>query len=125
MNAIKVHQKSDDINALALDMEQQEQPTPTPGECVVKILYSGVNPSDVIGVLGAFPRAKWPRYTGMDYAGIIIDGPAEMIGLEVWGTGGELGIRRNGSHAAYLVIPAAAVSVKPAKPAGTAIQQAH
>jgi len=114
MNAIKVHKQSDDINALALDIESQEQPVPAPDECVIKVLYSGVNPSDVIGVLGAFPRAKWPRYTGRDYAGIVIDGPAEMIGLEVWGSGGELGIRRNGSHAAYLVIPAAAVSAKPA-----------
>jgi len=113
MKAVTVPHKSDDINALALQIVNQEQPTPAPGECVVKVLYSGVNPSDVGAALGAFPLAIWPRYPGRDYSGVIIDGPAELIGKEVWGTGGELGIRRNGSHAAYLVIPVAAVSLKP------------
>jgi NADPH:quinone reductase-like Zn-dependent oxidoreductase len=113
MKAIKVYHQSNDINALALQVEDQERPTPAAEECVVKVLYSGVNPSDVGATLGAFPHAKWPRYTGRDYAGVIIDGPAELVGKEVWGTGGELGIRRDGSHAAYLVIPVAAVSLKP------------
>lgn len=113
MKAIKVNSKSDDINALQMQIENINQPVAGKGECVVKVLYSGVNPSDVAAVLGKFPRAIWPRYTGRDFAGIIVDGPEETIGKEVWGTGGELGIRVNGSHAAYLIIPLQAISEKP------------
>ncbi len=113
MKAIKVISKSADINALEMQIESVSQPVAGKDECVVKVLYSGVNPSDVAAVLGKFPRAIWPRYTGRDFAGVIVDGPEEILGKEVWGTGGELGIRVNGSHAAYLVIPLLAVSEKP------------
>jgi len=114
MKAIKVNNVSNDINALDMHIEEIQQPIAGKDECVVKILYSGVNPSDVGAVLGKFPKATWPRYTGRDYAGVIVDGPQELLGKEVWGTGGELGIRTNGSHAAFLVIPVLAVSEKPA-----------
>ena len=112
MKAIKVNSKSDDINALEMQIENISQPVAGKGECVVKVLYSGVNPSDVAAVLGKFPRAVWPHYTGRDFAGTIVAGPEGTIGKEVWGTGGELGIRVNGSHAAYLVIPLLAISEK-------------
>jgi NADPH2:quinone reductase len=114
MKAIKVNSKSAHIDALEMNIEDIRQPAAADGQCVIKVLYSGVNPSDVGAVLGKFPKAVWPRYTGRDFAGIVVDGPEETLGKEVWGTGGELGIRVNGSHAAYLVIPVAAISEKPA-----------
>ncbi|MDB5006822.1 MAG: Quinone oxidoreductase [Mucilaginibacter sp.] len=113
MKAIKASRQSNHIDELVLEFEHQEQPLPGADECVVKVEYAGVNPSDVKAVLGAFPNAVWPRYTGRDFAGRVVDGPSELIGKEIWGTGGELGIRRNGSHAPYLIIPAKAFSEKP------------
>ena len=41
-------------------------------------------------------------------------GPADWLGAEVWGTGGDIGFTRDGSHAAYLRVPVAALSRKPA-----------
>ena len=60
------------------------------------------------------PHAVWPRTPGRDFAGVVVDGPADLLGREVWGSGGELGIRRDGAHAGYFVLDAAAVREKPA-----------
>jgi NADPH2:quinone reductase len=84
-----------------------------PSAAVVEIASAGVNPSDVKAVLGAMPHAVWPRTPGRDYAGIVRKGPVELIGKEVWGSGGELGIRRDGTHAKHLVIDPAHVREKP------------
>ena len=45
--------------------------------------------------------------------GIVIDGPAGMIGREVFGSSGDLGIRRDGTHATHLAVEADAVVEKP------------
>jgi NADPH:quinone reductase len=83
------------------------------GDAVIEIAAAGVNPSDVKAVLGAMPQAIWPRTPGRDYSGVVVDGPAELVGKEVWGSGGELGIRRDGTHARHLVIDASRVRTKP------------
>src|SRR5260370_17124488 len=57
--------------------------------------------------------AVFPRTPGRDYAGIVIDGPADTIGREVFGSSGDLGIRRDGTHATHLVVEADAVVEKP------------
>jgi NADPH2:quinone reductase len=112
-NAIHVIEHSADIHQLDLQIEKQQQPQPEQDECIVEVHYAGVNPSDVAAVLGYFPLATWPRITGRDFAGVVIDGPGDLVGKAVWGTGGDLGIRRDGSHAAYIRIPLSAVSEKP------------
>jgi NADPH:quinone reductase-like Zn-dependent oxidoreductase len=56
----------------------------------------------------------FPRTPGRDYAGVVIDGPPDMIGREVFGSSGDLGIRRDGTHATHLVVEADAVVTKPA-----------
>ena len=43
----------------------------------------------------------------------MVAGPSHWIGREVWGSGGDLGITRDGSHAAYLVLPEAALRERP------------
>jgi NADPH:quinone reductase len=83
------------------------------GSAVIEIAAAGVNPSDVKAVLGAMPHAMWPRTPGRDYSGVVVDGPADLVGKEVWGSGGELGIRRDGTHACHLVIDASQVRAKP------------
>jgi NADPH2:quinone reductase len=74
---------------------------------------AGVNPSDVKAALGAMPHAVWPRTPGRDYAGVVVDGPEHLLGKEVWGSGGELGISRDGTHAQYLLVDTAGVREKP------------
>src|SRR6516164_766671 len=83
------------------------------GNAVIEIAAAGVNPSDVKAVLGAMPHAIWPRTPGRDYSGAVVDGPAQLVGKEVWGSGGELGIRRDGTHARHLVIDASYIRAKP------------
>ena len=111
--AIRVTEKAADIDHLNLALENRPLAA-GPGQVVVEIAAAGVNPSDVKAVLGAMPHAVWPRTPGRDYAGIVVEGPAELVGQEVWGSGGELGIRRDGTHASHLVLDAAHVRVKPA-----------
>jgi NADPH:quinone reductase-like Zn-dependent oxidoreductase len=59
------------------------------------------------------PYAVFPRTPGRDYAGIVIDGPAGSIGREVFGSSGDLGIRRDGTHATHLAVEADAMVEKP------------
>lgn len=115
MTAVRVSQAGANIDALALTFAAQARPAAGPGQCVVEVHSAGVNPSDVKAALGAMPHAVWPRTPGRDYAGVVVDGPAHLLGQEVWGSGGELGIRRDGTHAQYLLLDEAAVRIKPAR----------
>ena len=114
MKAVRVTAPSANLDSLDLDISAQPMPDVGADECLVQVVSAGVNPSDVKAVLGAMPHAVWPRTPGREYAGVVLEGPAELAGKEVWGCGGELGIRRNGSHGHYLVVPASGVRAKPA-----------
>jgi NADPH:quinone reductase-like Zn-dependent oxidoreductase len=85
-----------------------------PDDVLVEIRAAAVNPSDVKAAIGMMPYAVFPRTPGRDYAGIVIDGPEAMMGAEVFGSSGDLGIRRDGTHATHLVVESAAVVIKPA-----------
>jgi NADPH2:quinone reductase len=54
-----------------------------------------------------------PRVPGRDYAGTVVRGPAEWVGAEVWGTGGEIGYTVDGSHAELIAVPIASLRHKP------------
>ncbi len=84
------------------------------GEVVVQVCAAAVNPSDVKAALGLMPYAIFPRTPGRDFAGVVVDGPAAWRGREVFGTSGDLGIRRDGTHASHLVVEADALVEKPA-----------
>jgi len=99
------------LNPEIVAMERPEAPA---GSAVVEVLAAAVNPSDVKAALGMMPHAIWPRTPGRDFAGRVVVGPADWLGQEVWGTGGDLGITRDGSHSRYLVLPLAALARKPA-----------
>jgi NADPH2:quinone reductase len=111
--SIWVESKSESADRLKLSITRRFLRLERDGSVVIEIASAGVNPSDVKAVLGAMPQAVWPRIPGRDYAGVVIDGPTHMVGKEVWGSGGELGIRRDGTHATHLIIDAADVRVKP------------
>jgi len=86
---------------------------PSAGDVTIEVRAAGINPSDAKAMLGLMPTAVFPRTPGRDFAGVVVEGPREVVGLEVWGSGGDVGISRNGSHAERLVLPRAAISVKP------------
>jgi NADPH:quinone reductase len=84
-----------------------------PGEVRVEVHAAAVNPSDVGSAEGRFAYALLPRILGRDFAGRVVEGPAEWLGAEVWGTGGDLGITRDGTHAEQVVLPVAGVARRP------------
>ncbi len=94
-------------------VEEIAQPDPAAGEALVKIAAAGVNPSDVKSIQGAMAGTTLPRIPGRDFAGVVVSGPAEWVGREVWGTGGDVGFTRDGSHAEFMVVPASALMEKP------------
>ncbi|HEY6349174.1 MAG TPA: zinc-binding alcohol dehydrogenase family protein [Candidatus Angelobacter sp.] len=97
------------------DLKVSETPAPSikPGEVLVRVDAAGINPSDLGSVQGRFPHAVLPRIVGRDFSGTVVDGPAELVGNNVWGTGGDLGITRDGTHAEYLALPKQAVTRRP------------
>ena len=113
MRAITISEKSIDADNLKFELTNVEIPKLNDGECLVKIHGSGVNPSDVKALLGKMPNLTWPRIPGRDYSGIVVEGPDNLIGKEVWGTGGDLGMSQNGAHAEFNVIDSAGIREKP------------
>jgi NADPH:quinone reductase len=100
---------------LAGQLHVEEVPTPVPGadEVLVKVYAASLNPSDWKNVMGQYKKTVLPRIPGQDVAGVVVAGDRELIGLEIWATGGDLGFTRDGSHAEYVVIPKKAARPKP------------
>jgi NADPH:quinone reductase-like Zn-dependent oxidoreductase len=113
MSALHLKERAVSPEDLRFDMLPDVLDSVSPDECLVEVKATGVNMSDVKAVLGQMPHAVWPRTPGRDYAGVVVKGPSELLGKEVWGSGGELGITRNGTHANYVVVKASTVRVKP------------
>ena len=82
-------------------------------ELLIEVKAAAVNPSDVKAATGLMPYAVFPRTPGRDYAGVVIEGPKGWTGREVFGSSGDLGIRRDGTHATHLVVEVDAVRAKP------------
>ena len=80
---------------------------------LVRVMAASINPSDVKNVAGAMTQTTLPRTPGRDFAGVVEAGPAEWIGAEVWGTGGDVGFTRDGSHAEMIAVPAPSLRRKP------------
>ncbi|BDI29985.1 oxidoreductase [Capsulimonas corticalis] len=96
-----------------LQLAQIPRPQAGHDEVVVQVHASAVNPSDVKNVSGKMPHTTTPRTPGRDFSGVVVEGPAPMVGTHVWGTGGELGFTRDGAHAECLLLPRGGVRVKP------------
>jgi NADPH:quinone reductase-like Zn-dependent oxidoreductase len=89
------------------------RPDPAEGEVLIEVHAAAVNRSDVLNARGSFAFTTLPRIPGRDFAGVVVEGPQELVGKEVWGTGGgELWFVRDGSHAGYLALPRNAVVPK-------------
>jgi NADPH:quinone reductase-like Zn-dependent oxidoreductase len=81
---------------------------------LVRVRGASVNPSDVKNVSGHFSQTTLPRIPGRDFSGVVEQGPLAWRGVEVWGTGGDIGFVRDGTHAEYINVPIAALVRKPA-----------
>jgi NADPH:quinone reductase len=92
-----------------------EVPAPAADEktAVVRVMAASINPSDVKNVAGGMKQTTLPRIPGRDFSGVVEVGPAQWIGVEVWGTGGDAGSIRDGSHAELIAVPVASLQRKP------------
>jgi NADPH:quinone reductase len=114
MQRLRVMRKADALDDLDLRLEACGALRRGPDEVLVAVRAAGVNRSDVSAALGRMPQAAWPRTPGRDWAGVVIEGPDDLVGQDVFGTGGDLGISRDGTHASNLVVHREAVVAKPA-----------
>jgi len=97
----------------ALHLAEIDRPRLKPGEVLVRVEAAAINPSDTKNVLGKMHRTTLPRTPGRDFAGVVVEGPGETIGREVFGSGGDLGFNRDGTHAEFVAVPAAVLVDKP------------
>jgi NADPH:quinone reductase len=113
MRRLRVQQKADTLENLDLQLEAFEPPPRGPDDVLIAIHAAGVNRSDVSATLGRMPHAMWPRTPGRDWAGVVIEGPSDLIGQEAFGAGGDLGISRDGTHATHLTLHRDALVIRP------------
>lgn len=109
---VRLNAKAENAAAVAPAVEHRTL-TRGPNDLLIEVKAAAVNPSDVKAATGLMAYAVFPRTPGRDYAGVVIDGPADTVGREVFGSSGDLGIRRDGTHASHLVVEADAVVEKP------------
>jgi NADPH:quinone reductase len=95
-----------------LSIQQLQVPDLEPGQALVELHASAINPSDVKNVAGVF-KASLPRVPGRDYAGVVVAGDG-WKGKDVWGSGAGFGVSRDGTHAQYVVVSSDGLSEKPA-----------
>jgi len=111
--ALRLKAAVPDAKQLQFSLSKGTAPRASSGWAVVRVRSAAVNPSDVKAALGLMPHVCWPRTPWRDYAGEVVDGPSEWVGREVWGSGGDLGMSIDGSHARYLRVPVASLQDKP------------
>ena len=109
---VRLNAKAADVGSLAPVVERRSL-SRAANEVLIEVRAAAVNPSDVKAATGLMPYAVFPRTSGRDYAGVVIAGPSGTIGREVFGSSGDLGIRRDGTHASHLVVEAEAIVDKP------------
>lgn len=96
-----------------LTLADLPDPACPPGTAIVAVHAASINPSDVKNVQGRMHQTTLPRIPGRDYSGIVIAGPAEWLGVPVWGSGGDVGFTRDGTHAERIAVPVASLRRKP------------
>jgi NADPH:quinone reductase len=96
-----------------LKVEDVPKPMPVAGEVLVQVKAAAINPSDVKNVLGKMHETSVPRIPGRDFAGVVIEGSPEWLNQKVFGSGGNLGFGRDGTHAEFVTVPLAAINPLP------------
>src|SRR4029078_1449533 len=108
---VRLNARAENAAALAPAVEKHVL-SRAPNEVLIEVRAAAVNPSDVKAATGLMPYAVFPRTPGREYAGLVIDGPPGTVGSEVFGSSGDLGIRRDGTHATHLTVETAAMVEK-------------
>ena len=96
-----------------LRLVERADPHVTGSTAIVRVEAASVNPSDVKNIAGRMSQTTLPRIPGRDYSGVVVEGPGEWNGLSVWGTGGDTGFTRDGTHAEFIEVPTASLVRKP------------
>jgi NADPH:quinone reductase len=96
-----------------LHLVERPDPQAAGSTAVVRMVAASINPSDVKNVEGRIAQTTLPRIPGRDYSGVVVEGPADWIGVPVWGTGGDVGFTRDGTHAQLIEVPRASLVRKP------------
>jgi NADPH:quinone reductase-like Zn-dependent oxidoreductase len=111
--SLRLAAKAERIEAVAPVIERQVLARANEADALVEIKAAAVNPSDAKAAIGLMSHAVFPRTPGRDFAGVVLEGPAGLVGKQVFGSSGDLGIHRDGTHATHLVVEAAALVEKP------------
>src|ERR1700720_236804 len=109
---VRLLAKADDPASLAPVVEARRL-SRAANQLLIEVRAAAVNPAGVKAATGLMAYAVFPRTPGRDYAGVVIDGPAGSVGREVFGSSGDLGIRRDGTPGTDLGVEADAVVEKP------------
>ena len=96
-----------------LELAEVAAPATDKTTALVRVMAASINPSDVKNVAGAMKQTTLPRTPGRDFAGVVEAGPPEWVGAAVWGTGGDTGFTRDGTHAEMIAVPVASLRRKP------------
>lgn len=97
-----------------LKIEDIPAPNGSAPGAVIRVVASGINPSDAKNVQGRFPQTTLPRTPGRDFAGVVIEASNdEWVGRAVFGSGGEFGFTRDGAHSELIYVPETALCPKP------------
>jgi NADPH:quinone reductase-like Zn-dependent oxidoreductase len=110
MRALRFSQAGSLDNLLLAEVPM---PVPAESELLIDVEAAAINPSDAKNVLGRMHETTLPRIPGRDFAGVVLQGPAGWIGRKVFGTGGNLGFGRDGSHAEFVAVPQVAAVPMP------------
>ncbi len=98
-----------------LETVEVPRPTPQPGEVLVRVAATSVNPADWKLRSGALPHFGEPPFTlGLDVSGTVAEVGA---GVTVFGLGDEVFgmlLSRSGAYAEYVAVPADFLTRKPA-----------
>jgi NADPH2:quinone reductase len=100
-------------NPPCVELTELSRPECGDEEALISVHAASVNPSDAKNAMGVFPETSFPRTPGRDFAGIVVDGPENWRGKEVFGMHAELGFQRDGTHAEYVVVPSTCLVERP------------
>jgi NADPH2:quinone reductase len=113
MKSLQIATHSQQANDIHINLLETSIPTLGENDCLIKVFASGINPSDALAACGYFNHAILPRIPGRDFAGKIVDGPKDLIGKDVWGTGGAAGISFDGTQAEYIKLSTTEIAESP------------
>lgn len=118
---LRLNAKAASYDAIDFAIEDAPLRAPCADEVVVEIAAAAVNPSDAKAATGLMPYAVFPRTPGRDFSGTVVVGPEHLLGKTVFGSSGDLGIRRDGAQASHMIVEADAVVEVPQ---GVSMQEA-